>query len=154
MIRSTIFLESFHCSMVFRHIIKDIKDRIIWLGGNGYITDDISDMFGVSCEAFNAGKAISISTAVSFLPEIFYRAARTLATRSVYHAWWISRTLLRWNLGLGCCFTRYRALKICTSLGHWLHNKDKQMSGQVREMRQKCNRECRICAVVARNKYM
>ena len=34
--------------MVFRHISKDIKDRILWLRGNGYITDDICDMFGVS----------------------------------------------------------------------------------------------------------
>jgi hypothetical protein len=33
--------------MVFRHISKDIKDRILWLRGNGYITDDISEVFGV-----------------------------------------------------------------------------------------------------------
>ena len=37
--------------MVFRHISKDIKDCILWLRGNGYITDDISDMFGVSLQS-------------------------------------------------------------------------------------------------------
>src|ERR1700685_3263645 len=37
--------------MVFQHISKDIKDRILWLRGNGYITDDISDMFGVSLQS-------------------------------------------------------------------------------------------------------
>jgi hypothetical protein len=35
-------------SMVFRHISKDIKERVLWLRGNGYITDDICNMFGVS----------------------------------------------------------------------------------------------------------
>ena len=29
--------------------------------------------------------------------------------------------------------------------GHWLHNKERQMSGQVRQMRQKRNRERRSC---------
>jgi hypothetical protein len=28
------------------------------------------------------------------------------------------------------------------------------MGGQVRDMRQKCDRECSSCAVVAHNKYM
>src|SRR6202042_3589101 len=35
-------------AMVFHHISKDIKERILWLRANDYVTDDICEMFGVS----------------------------------------------------------------------------------------------------------
>jgi hypothetical protein len=38
--------------MIFWHISKDIKERVLWLRANGYITDDICDMFGVSLQRF------------------------------------------------------------------------------------------------------
>ena len=44
---STVFTH-FIGSMVFWHISQDIKERVLWFRDNGYITDDICDMFGVS----------------------------------------------------------------------------------------------------------
>ena len=93
----------FIISMVFRYISKDIKDRIIWLRGNG-----ISLMIYLTC--------------LECLCE------------------WHVRLVWRWWGG--------------RMAGHLLHNKDRQMSGQVREMRQKHDRERGSCAVVAHNKYM
>ncbi|KZP29698.1 hypothetical protein FIBSPDRAFT_677304, partial [Athelia psychrophila] len=34
--------------MGFRHISKDIKDRALWLRSEGYITDDICEILGIS----------------------------------------------------------------------------------------------------------
>ncbi|KZP04313.1 hypothetical protein FIBSPDRAFT_767581 [Athelia psychrophila] len=34
--------------MVFRHISKDIKDRALYLLSEGYITEDVCDIFDVS----------------------------------------------------------------------------------------------------------
>ncbi|KZP29549.1 hypothetical protein FIBSPDRAFT_671076, partial [Athelia psychrophila] len=34
--------------MVFRHISKDIKDRALHLLSEGYITEDVCDIFDVS----------------------------------------------------------------------------------------------------------
>ncbi|KAK7020923.1 hypothetical protein R3P38DRAFT_2490233, partial [Favolaschia claudopus] len=34
--------------MVFRHISADFKVRALWLLDNGYVTEDVSDLLGVS----------------------------------------------------------------------------------------------------------
>lgn len=43
--------------MVFRHISEDMKNRALWLRQQGYISDEISELLGVSTRSISRWQA-------------------------------------------------------------------------------------------------
>ncbi|KAI0246044.1 hypothetical protein BJV78DRAFT_1258305 [Lactifluus subvellereus] len=74
--------------MVFRHINKDIKDRILWLRGNGCVIEDICDTFGVSLQGRphfpNANQRHDLFTMLEESPGLFLDEIQGIRTRLLF----------------------------------------------------------------------